>query len=149
MILKETASAKTMNTGEYLFHRNVYGSGKWAGTSPTVGSCGFYDYGADDWMSSCNVESVSGDIRIQPEGTTFLELNPGDGGGQQGFWYQITTDSDATSTSDSYLNVTIDANSQNSSKISITQSSNVPELSDYAILLILITVVGGFFAMKR
>ena len=48
------------------------------------------------------------------------------------------------------MDTNIDGDQENSNTISITiAAAAVPEFSDYAILLILVTVVGGFFVVRK
>ncbi len=147
-ILLEGGAGKTMTQGENVTQFNVYGNNSvWAGTEPTFGNCGFNDFESDDTSDGCILSTSLGRVILKPNPSTTIELGAVE---TEGFMYIITTDSDVpSSSSDSYLQPNIDSDTTQSSTITINGPGAVPEFSDYAILLILITVVGGFFAMKR
>ncbi len=141
----DSTTARMQGAGDYVDHENVLTG--WAGSSPTLGSCAFDDPGEDDGDTTCNAAwSNTVDVRITNTGGGFVDIAQNEG---EAFMYLITTDSDAVESSTSYFNANIDGNTEDSSKVSISLAAVVPEFSDYAILLILITVVGGFFAMKK
>ena len=132
-----------------ISHIDVYGG--WAGTNPTLGSCVFNDFGVDDSVitpPTCAVIKVGDNVtmNVSNDGTVNIAS-----GGVEGFAYLITLDSDAASSAINYMYATSSMDSEDSNKISISiaAAAAVPEWSDYAILLIFITVVGGFFVIRK
>lgn len=108
--------AANMNgAGDYVDHVNVKAG--WAGTNPTLGTCGFNDNDADDGSTTCTVAFNSNDVRITNTGGGDVVLAATTGA--QGFMYLITTDTDAAQSSTSYMNTSIDSDTEDSSKITI------------------------------
>lgn len=104
---------------EFIDYKNIKAG--WAGTSPTLGTCGFYDIDADNGSTTCSVAWSGNDARITNTGTGDVQL--ASSSGSEGFMFLITTDSTVpSSNATSYLNATIDDNIRNSSKITITGS---------------------------
>ena len=110
-------------TGEYVDHVAVKGSGNWAGTSPTLGTCDFQDIDVNDASPVCSAAWSGDDVRlIRTSGT--IEI--GDGSikdASEGFMYLLTTDSDIVDSSASYFDTLIDTWTEDSSRITITAAS--------------------------
>ncbi len=123
VILKNTGGgAANMNgASEYIDHKNVKAG--WAGTTPTLGNCAFYDSGSDDGSTTCTAAwNATNDVRITNTGAGNVVLAAASG--QEGFMYLITTTSSVPSTdSTSYADATIDSDSEDSSKITILGAS--------------------------
>ena len=112
---------------DIVYHRDALGAAtKWMGTSPTLTSCAFYDAGSDDTGTpACTIVASTNDVKITNTGAS-SDVVIAAGGGTEGFSYLITTASDAATNSTSYMDATIDTNTENSSKIGITISAPVP-----------------------
>jgi len=106
----------------YVDHKNVKGSGNWAGTDPpSLGGCGFNDFGSDNKAgATCAISWNGNDVRI--EESTGNEVKVRKSGGTEGFMYLITTDSDPTTSSNSYMDAMDKGGSvsEDSSKITIS-----------------------------
>jgi hypothetical protein len=109
--------------GDIIYHKAVKAG--WAGTTPTLGTCAFNDLGADNTgITACTAAWASNDVTL---------LNTGSGSdvvmaastGTEGFAYLITTDSDATTSSTSYMDVSLDGTTENSSTITISIPSTL------------------------
>ncbi|OGZ34600.1 MAG: hypothetical protein A2Y98_00340 [Candidatus Portnoybacteria bacterium RBG_19FT_COMBO_36_7] len=113
-------AANMQGTGDFVDHVAVKGATNWAGASPTLGSCGFYDIGADDGTVTCSAAwNATNNVRITNtnSGNVVLGIS-----GSEGFMYAITTDASAVnSSSANYFSTTIDAQSEISDYISITK----------------------------
>lgn len=117
-VLKDLGGAVSMNgASDYVDHIAVKGG--FAGTSPTLGSCAFYDADSDDGSTTCaSAWNATNNVRITNTGAGNVVI--ADTTGTEGFMYLITTDSDVPITnSTSYMNTSIDGNSEDSSKITI------------------------------
>ncbi|MDP3900842.1 MAG: hypothetical protein Q8Q38_00665 [bacterium] len=121
--------ARMISTPEYVDHKNVKAG--WAGTNPTLGTCGFNDFGLDDDVSVvCILAYVGNDVRITNEPPITPDNVLISTGETEGFMYLITTDSDVPSSdSTSYMDTSIDDIIQDSSKITITGSAAGPTLT--------------------
>jgi hypothetical protein len=121
VILKNAGTANaTMASGDYVDHINVKGG--WAGSSPTLVSCGFEDVDGDNTSPSCSAAwNATNDVRLTNSGTEVLIASST---GTEGFSYLITTDSVVpASDSTSYMDASIDSNTEDSSKITISGPS--------------------------
>jgi hypothetical protein len=119
VVLKNTGTADaTMASGDYVDHVAVKGG--WAGTSPTLGNCAFQDLDGDNTSASCSAAwNATNDVRITNTGTE-VKIAHSDTNNAEGFMYLITTGSDVPTTdSTSYMNTSIDGNTEDSSKIII------------------------------
>jgi hypothetical protein len=93
----------------------------WAGTSPTLGSCGFNDFGSDNGSTSCTSAFSGNNVRITNTGAGNVNLQAGE---SEGFMYVITTGNDVPDThSINYMNSTLDSISEDSSKITLTKTA--------------------------
>jgi hypothetical protein len=119
VILNNTGALNaTMAAGDWLDHKNVKGG--WAGASPNLVSCDFEDVDGDNTSASCSVgwNGATNDVRLINTGTEVLIASST---GTEGFSYLITTDSVVpASDSTSYMDASIDSNTENSSKITIS-----------------------------
>jgi len=96
----------------------------WAGNSPTLGTCGFYDTGSDDSSASCQAVWNSADIRLTASaGTVTLAATTG----TEGLMFLITTDSSVPiGDGQSYFDASIDSVTEDSSKIAILGPTSAP-----------------------
>jgi hypothetical protein len=117
-------TGKLIGSSEYYEHINVKGG--WGGSSPTLGTCAFYDPDTDDGSATCNIVwNATNNVRITNTGTGSVNIKKNN---TQGFMYLITTDSDVPSQSTSgYLNISFDTVSEDSSKILINRIPNPPK----------------------
>ncbi len=119
----ETNALEGKNTTSYVGHMATKGG--WAGTNPTPGSCGYNDFAEPDddiGPPACSAAFVGNDLQLNnPSGGGGNKVIIADDGGIEGFMYIITTDSDATSASTSYMYIFDFGQAQNedSSKIGI------------------------------
>lgn len=111
----------------------------WAGTNPTLGSCGFSDTSSDNGSTSCDAVFSGNNVRITNTGAGNVNIQAGD---TEGMMYLITTDSNVpTTNSTSYLTTTLDGVSEDSSKITIPKELIVSiTVSDGAIAYGLVAV---------
>jgi len=120
VLLKNVGSgaANMQGVSDYVDHKNVKTG--WAGTSPTLGSCAFYDVSADDGVTTCSAAwNATNDVRITNTGAGNVVVAATTG--TEGFMYLITTDSDVpSSNSTSYMDTSIDSNIVDSSIITIS-----------------------------
>jgi hypothetical protein len=108
---------KMNGSGDYIDHALTKAG--WAGTSPSLGSCGFNDLGADNGSTSCSVAFSGNDVRVTNTGAGNVAVQAA---ASEGFAYLITTDSDIpTSHATNYLNANIDGVTEDSSKITINK----------------------------
>ena len=115
--------------GDFVDHVNVKAGTpeNWAGLSPTLVDCGFEDIGGDDTPTTvCTVGWSGNDVRMTNTGSGSTVMIIRGGASGEGFMYLITTDSTVYTSSASYMNSTIDLNSQDSSKITITKYTVPP-----------------------
>jgi hypothetical protein len=123
MLLKDSGglSVNMNGAGDYVDHVAVKAG--FAGTNPTLGTCAFYDVGTDDGSTTCTAAwNATNDVRITNTGGGNVVI--GATTGTEGFMYLITTDSNVPATNaTSYLNTSIDGNTEDSSKITITGPS--------------------------
>jgi hypothetical protein len=117
----------SMASGDYVDHVAVKGG--WAGTSPTLGNCAFNDLDSDNTSATCSTAwNATNDVRITNTGTE-VKIAYSATNNAEGFMYLITTDSDVPATnSTSYVNTSIDSDTEDSSKITIT-GPTAPALS--------------------
>lgn len=123
VILKNAGNgAAHMDTGsDTVVFANVIGG--WAGTSPTIGACSFKDLDTDNTGSpSCVTASGVSDVTITNGGAS-SDVVIAASTGTEGFSLLITTDTDPATSSTSYMDTTIDAISEDSSKITISTPS--------------------------
>jgi len=128
VVLKNTGGADAaMASGDYVDHIAVKGG--WAGTSPTLGNCAFNDLDSDNTAAICSAAwNATNDVRITNTGTE-VKIAYSATNNAEGFMYLLTTDSDVPATdSTSYMNTSIDSDTEDSSKISIT-GPTAPNLS--------------------
>jgi hypothetical protein len=118
VILKNSGAVNaTMAAGDWVDNENVKGG--WAGTTPTLGNCGFNDVGTDNGSTTCTAAYSGNDVRITNTGGGDVVIASTTG--TEGFMYLITTDSDVPATdATSYMNASIDGNTEDSSKIDIS-----------------------------
>jgi len=119
VILKNIGGgAASMASGDPVDHINV--KTFWAGTNPTISAatdCVFEDVNSDNTSATCNVAFNGNDVRITNTGTTVLIAATT---GTEGFAYLITTDDDVSlSDPSSYSSASIDAITENSSRVVI------------------------------
>ncbi|MDD5605875.1 MAG: hypothetical protein PHR51_00895 [Patescibacteria group bacterium] len=123
VVLKNVGSVAAHMYGgsDTVTFKNIIGG--WAGTTPTIGSCGFYDSGSDDTGTpSCTPASGANDVILSNIGAS-SEVILAASSGLEGFMLIVTTDSDATTSSTSYMDTIIDTNSEDSSKITVSLAS--------------------------
>jgi methionine-rich copper-binding protein CopC len=99
--------------------------GGWAGTTPTLGGCSFNDVGADDSSAVCTAVFSTNDVAV---GTSTGTVNIA-AGGSEGYAYLITTDTNPSTLSTSYLNLSIDTLTEDSSLITITADTTAPTIT--------------------
>jgi CheY-like chemotaxis protein len=119
VVLKNTGTADaTMASGDYVDHVAVKGG--WAGTSPTLGNCAFEDLDSDNTTATCSAAwNATNDVRLTNTGTE-VKIAYSATNKAEGFMYLITTDSDVPANdSTSYMDASIDSDTEDSSKISI------------------------------
>ncbi len=117
-----------MAASDYMDHVAVKGG--WAGTSPTLGNCAFYDLDSDNTSATCSASMNGNDVRITNTGTE-VKIAYADTNNAEGFMYLITTDSDVpTSDTTGYMNASIDTVTEDSSKIRFSGPS--PTVQDTA-----------------
>lgn len=128
VVLKNTGGSTSKMKGASDFVDHVAVKAGWAGTNPTLGTCGFNDLGSDNGSTTCTVAyNATNDVRITNTGTDNVTVKAA---GSEGFMYLITTDSNVPSTnSTSYLNSSIDSIIEDSSKITITGPSATQTLT--------------------
>jgi len=119
VVLKNSGGSTSKMKGASDFVDHVAVKAGWAGTNPTLGTCGFNDLGSDDGSTTCSAAwNATNDVRITNTGTGNVAIQAA---GNQGFMYLITTDSDVPSSdATSYMNASIDSISEDSSKITIS-----------------------------
>jgi hypothetical protein len=128
VVLKNTGTAdSTMASGDYVDHVAVKGG--WAGTSPTLGNCAFEDLDSDNTAATCNAAwNATNDVRLTNTGTE-VKIAYSATNNAEGFMYLITTGSDVPATdSTSYMDASVDSDTEDSSKISIT-GPTAPDLT--------------------
>ena len=145
ILLKNSGAAtSTMasTTSNYIEHKSIKGASSWAGSNPTLGTCGFKDIDSDDGSTACALNWSGNDARITNTGNGNIILGTSGGGaGTEGFMYMITTSS-AVPSSDSgnYVNASfayypwsVTTNPitmvEDSSKITITGSGGAASLT--------------------
>jgi hypothetical protein len=113
----------TMASGDYVDHVAVKGG--WAGSSPTLGNCAFNDLDSDNTSATCSAAwNATNDVRITNTGTE-VKIAYGAINNAEGFMYLITTGSDVPAAdTTSYMNTSIDSDTEDSSKISISGPTN-------------------------
>jgi hypothetical protein len=119
VVLENTGTADaTMAAGDYVDHVAVKGG--WAGTSPTLGNCAFNDLDSDNTSATCSAAwNATNNVRLTNTGTE-VKIAYSATNNAEGFMYLITTDSTVPSfDSTSYMNTSIDSDTEDSSKISI------------------------------
>ncbi len=120
VVLKNTgANDARMDAGDYVDHVAVKGG--WAGTSPTLGNCGFYDLDSDNTAATCSAAwNATNNVRITNTGTE-VKIAYSATNNAEGFMYLITTDSDVpASDATSYMNTSIDSVTEDSSTIRLS-----------------------------
>lgn len=117
VVLKNTGgTAINMNgASEYVSQVNVKGG--WAGSSPTLGTCGFYDVDSDNGATTCTLGWNNNNASTTNTGAGNVVIAATTG--SEGFMYMITTDNNVGRNASSYLDTSIDSISENSSKINI------------------------------
>ncbi|MHC4433415.1 MAG: hypothetical protein ACYTBS_16370, partial [Planctomycetota bacterium] len=110
----------------YVRHYNVKGAGNWAGTSPTLGSGAWKDFGANNKDNyDCTVSWDSNNVHVTNTDGDEVKIAKliGD---IEGVSYLITTDTDPNTNSSSYMYVlTDDSVTEDSSKITITAAGDL------------------------
>lgn len=124
VLLKNNGGTTAKMNGASDFVDNVAVKAQWAGTSPTLGSCGFYDPSSDNGSTSCTLAfNATNDVRITNTGAGNVNLQAGE---TEGYMYTITTDSSVpTGNANSYMSSTLDSNSQTSSKVRVSPIASV------------------------
>lgn len=125
VVLKNAAAdgiTRLRTADDYVDHVAVKGG--WAGSSPTLGTCGFNDIGSDDDASpTCSVAwNATNNVRMTNTSATDGVIIAATE--TEGFMYLITTDADATTGATSYMNTSIDGITEDSSKITINGPSS-------------------------
>ena len=106
---------------DYVAHMETKGG--WAGSNPILGSCGYNDFDTDDDISAtCSAAFVGNNVQLtnpNASGGAFVQASDSGTNRTEGFMYIITTGSDATSASTSYVNIVGFGGDEDSIKIGI------------------------------
>ena len=119
-----------MTGSDYVDHKDVFDS--WAGVSPTITlstDCGFFPTHAS---TTCNVAQSGDDVRITNIGTEDVVIDGLDG--IQGFYYLITTDNPTKQNATGFIDISIDSDTEDSSKIEIFSGDYFIELEESLLL---------------